>query len=126
VLWPAHQHKSANLNFNDTFVALILDMYSVSLTSFCYFFVSRLIIARSYLHRSVLPSSGILLQNDWLILVIRVLMQWMYILPFGLIVINAITSITNMPDEPASGQAGAAPAGAVPQRISGAGGGRRQ
>jgi hypothetical protein len=70
VLWPARQHKSANLNFNDTFVALILDMYSVSLSSFCYFFVSRLIIARSYLHRSVLPSSGILLQNDWLILVI--------------------------------------------------------
>jgi hypothetical protein len=51
---------------------------------------------------------------------------WMYILPFGLIVINAITSITNMPDEPASGQAGAAPAGAVPQRISGAGGARRR
>ncbi|KAH9538100.1 hypothetical protein CY35_16G087800 [Sphagnum magellanicum] len=51
---------------------------------------------------------------------------WMYILRFGLIVINAITSITNMPDEPASGQAGAAPAGAVPQRISGAGGGRRR
>ncbi len=50
-------------------------------------------------------------------------MQWMYILRFGLIVINAIT---NMPDEPASGQAGAAPAGAVPQRISGAGGGRRR
>ncbi|KAH9576695.1 hypothetical protein CY35_01G177100 [Sphagnum magellanicum] len=51
---------------------------------------------------------------------------WIYILPFGLIVINAITFITNMPDEPASGQAGAAPAGAVPQRISGAGGGRRR
>jgi len=56
----------------------------------------------------------------------HMLMQWMYILPFGLIVINAITSITNMPDEPASGQAGAAPAGAVPQRISGAGGARRR
>jgi len=52
-------------------------------------------------------------------------MQWMYIIPFGLILVNAITSIANMPEEPAGGQ-GAAPAGAVPQRIAGAGGARRR
>ncbi|KAH9572976.1 hypothetical protein CY35_02G180800 [Sphagnum magellanicum] len=50
---------------------------------------------------------------------------WMYIIPFGLILVNAITSIANMPEEPAGGQ-GAAPAGAVPQRIAGAGGARRR
>jgi hypothetical protein len=49
---------------------------------------------------------------------------WMYIVPFGLIVVNAITQIANMPEDPPAGQSGTAPA-APAQRIAGSGGRRR-
>ncbi|XP_002514819.2 ER membrane protein complex subunit 10 [Ricinus communis] len=38
---------------------------------------------------------------------------WMYMIPLGLIVMNAITQAMNMPEEQATGQAGGQPAGAV-------------
>ena len=51
-------------------------------------------------------------------------LQWMYIVPFGLVVVNAITQIANMPEDPPAGQSGTAPAAPV-QRIAGSGGRRR-
>lgn len=49
--------------------------------------------------------------------------QWMYIVPFGFIVINALTQLANMPEEGQAGQGG--PAITAPtQRTGGSGGGR--
>ena len=36
--------------------------------------------------------------------------QWMYLIPLGIVVMNAITQAMNMPEEQASGQSGAAAA----------------
>jgi hypothetical protein len=48
--------------------------------------------------------------------------QWMYIVPFAFIVINALSQLANMPEE---GQAGQGPAVTAPaQRTGGSGGGR--
>jgi len=44
-------------------------------------------------------------------------LQWMYLVPLGLIVMNAVTQAMNMPEEQAAGQA--------PQRISNSGARRR-
>ncbi|CAK7340169.1 unnamed protein product [Dovyalis caffra] len=38
---------------------------------------------------------------------------WMYLIPLGLIVVNAITQAMNIPEEQATGQSGAQPAGAI-------------
>ena len=38
--------------------------------------------------------------------VFRSVFQWMYLIPLGLIVMNAVTQAMNMPEEQASGQPG--------------------
>ncbi|KAJ6855153.1 hypothetical protein NC651_039969 [Populus alba x Populus x berolinensis] len=38
---------------------------------------------------------------------------WMYLIPLGLIVMNAMTQAMNMPEEQATGQSGAQPAAAI-------------
>lgn len=35
--------------------------------------------------------------------------QWMYLIPLGLVVMNAVTQAMNMPEEQAAGQPGAQP-----------------
>ncbi|XP_050207135.1 uncharacterized protein LOC126656583 [Mercurialis annua] len=45
---------------------------------------------------------------------------WMYMIPLGLIVMNAVTQAMNLPEEQAAGQAGAPPAGAVQRAPSSA------
>lgn len=47
---------------------------------------------------------------------------WMYIVPFGLIVVNALSQLANLPEEPTAGQTGPAITGT--QRTGGSGGGR--
>jgi hypothetical protein len=39
--------------------------------------------------------------------------QWMYLIPLGLIVMNAMTQAMNLPEEQATGQPGAQPAAAI-------------
>lgn len=43
--------------------------------------------------------------------------QWMYLIPLGLIVMNAVTQAMNMPEEQAGAQGGAGPA---PQQLGSA------
>jgi hypothetical protein len=58
------------------------------------------------------------------LIILSICMQWKYLLPVGLILVNAITQFANLPEELAPGQA----APGAPQRVTGpgAGGPRRR
>lgn len=58
-----------------------------------------------------------------MLILFALVLQWMYILPIGLIVLNAISQVANIAEEGAPGQG---PPGAAPQRLAPGGAGPRR